>query len=117
MRHRVMSLNQFSSIDIHRHAHSLAWFRGASFDQVRAMNKYIAALLRAEHAKLTNFSAVVTWNMQQSVVSDLSAHFGIKGRLIENDGDLFRLVSWQNTLNNRLSFQKIVAEKFCRLGF
>ena len=111
-----MSLNQLPSIDIDRNAHPFARFRRAAIYDLGAMNEDIAAFLGVDDPKLAHFCPITSRNMEHSMIADLSAHFGIKGRLIENDGELFRLVSRQNILNNRLSFQKIVAKKFCWHG-
>src|SRR5689334_3190955 len=99
-----MSLNQFPSIDIHRHAHSLAWFRRASFDQLRAMNENIAALQRPKQAKISNSSAVVTWDVQPTAVANLSTPLRVVRRLFENNRDLFPVVSREEWFNARFGF-------------
>ena len=80
------------------------------------MNEDIAALLRVDHAKLTNFRAVMSGNMEQSTVPDLATHFGVKRRLIENDVYLLRFLAGQNCFDNRFGLKKIVPEKFRRRG-
>src|SRR6266487_4126450 len=114
MRHAVMSLNRFASINIDRYTYCLSRFGRPAFQELRTMDKNIATFLRVDHAKLTNFRAVMSRHMQQSAVADLSAHFSIKRRLIENDIYLFRFPSRQNGFNNRFRFQKVVSKKFRR---
>ena len=85
MRDGMMSLNQFTPISIHRDAHCLAWFWRATFHKRRTMNKNIAALLRVDHAQLTNFGPIMPRNVQQSPIPDLTAHLGVQRRAIDND--------------------------------
>ena len=49
------------------------------------MNKNVAALLRIDHAQLTDFGPIVSRHVQQSAIADLTAHLRIEGRPIEND--------------------------------
>ena len=49
------------------------------------MNKNVAALLRVDHAQLTDFCPIVPRNVKQSSVADLPAHLGVERRAIEND--------------------------------
>jgi hypothetical protein len=85
VRHGVMPLNRFASIDIDRYTHCLSRFGRPAFHELRTMNKNIAALLRVDHAKLTNFGAIMSGHMQHSAIADLPAHLGVKRCLIEND--------------------------------
>src|SRR5438132_13598678 len=78
------------------------------------MNKNITSLLCVRDTKLANLSPVVSGNMKQATIADLSAHLGIARRSIENDVDLFRFLARQNRLNNRFRLEKIIPEKFCR---
>ena len=57
----------------------------ATLHKRRTMNKNIAALLRVDHAQLTNFGPIMPRNVQQSPIPDLTAHLGIQRRAIDND--------------------------------
>ena len=81
------------------------------------MNKNVAALLRVDHAQLTDFRPIVPRNVKQSSVSDLPAHLGIERRAIENDVYFVRFFAGQNGFDNRFRLEKIVPKKFCRLDF
>src|ERR1043165_9276088 len=85
MRHRVMALNLFSSIDIDRDSYRFAGLGSATIGDRRAMNKNIAALLSVDDPKLPDFGPIVTRNMQHAVIANLSAHFGIERRSIEHN--------------------------------
>src|SRR5262249_21351329 len=61
--------------------------------------------------------SIVSRHVKQSAIPDLSAHFGVKRRSIENDVELARLFARQNRLDNRFSFQKVITEKLRWLGF
>src|SRR4029077_5787786 len=81
------------------------------------MNENITALLRINHAQLTDFRTVMPRYLKQSAISHLSAHLGVKGRSIEDDVELSRFSAGQNRLDNRFGLQKIVAEKLRWLCF
>src|SRR5437762_942259 len=53
-------------------------------------------------------------DMEQPVVANLSPHFRVTWRPIEDDIELVRRASRQHCLNDRFRLQKIVAEEFCR---
>src|SRR6266850_2333826 len=79
------------------------------------MNKNVAALLRVDHAQLTNFRPIVPGNMQQSSITDLPAHLRVEGRPIENDVHFAGLFAGQDPVDNRFRFEKIVPEEFRRV--
>src|SRR5436309_13784994 len=81
------------------------------------MDKNIAAFLRVDYPQLADFSPIVPLNMQQSSIRNLAAHLRIESRAIENDINLILLFARENGLNDCLGFEKIVTEKFRRLGF
>lgn len=113
----VMSLNRPASIDIHRNTNCLTRLRRPSLREDRAMNENVSALLRICNAELANLRAVVSWNVKQSMIANLSAHLRIQRRPIENYIDFVRFFAGQNGLNHSLCLEKIVTEKFRRRGF
>src|SRR5262245_105474 len=80
------------------------------------MNENVSALLRVDHQQSTNFSAIMSGNVHQPAVADLSTHFSIEWRSIENHRDLSCFLPRQNGFDHSFGFQKIVTEKFCRRG-
>ena len=114
MRHRVVALNQFATIDINRDANSFAWFGRTTFNEPRSMDVSFATLLRVDDTKLTNFGAIMPGNVEQSTIANLSSHFRVTRRLIEDEIELIRFISRQHGFHDRLGLQKVVAEKFCR---
>ena len=64
------------------------------------MDKNIAALLCVDHAELTDFRAVMSRHMQQSTVTNLPAHLGIKWRSIQNDVERVRLFARHDCFDN-----------------
>ncbi len=81
------------------------------------MNKNVAALLRIDHAQLTDLGPIVSRHVKQSSVADLPAHLRVEGRPIQNDINLVLFFAWQNGLDNCLGLEKIVSKKFGRLDF
>src|SRR6266567_2001115 len=81
------------------------------------MNENVAALLRIDDAQLTNFSPVVSRNVQQSTISHLTAHLGVERRAINNDIYFVRLFAEENGFNDCFRLEKVVTEKFRRRGF
>ena len=81
------------------------------------MNKNVAALLRVDHAQLTNFGPIVPRNVKQSSISDLPAHLGIERSAIDNDIYFVRFFARQNGFDNCFRLEKIVSKKFGRLDF
>ena len=81
------------------------------------MNKNVATFLCINHAQLTDLRSIVPRHMKQSTIPDLSSHFGVKGRLIENDIQLTRFLAWQHRLHNSLCLEKVIPQKFCWLRF
>src|SRR6266481_1983606 len=84
VRRSMVSLNRFASIDIDCDTYRLSRLWRSSFHELRTMNKNIAALLCVDHAKLTNFGAIMPRDMQQTFIANLAAHFGVTRRAIEN---------------------------------
>ena len=80
------------------------------------MNKNVAALLRIDHAQLTDLRPIVPRNVKQPSVADLPAHLRVERRLIENDVYFFRFFARQNRFDDRFRLEKIVSEKFSRLA-
>ena len=64
------------------------------------MNKNVAALLGIDHAQLTDLSPIVSWNVKQSSVADLTAHLRVERRPIENDVHFVRFFARQNGFDN-----------------
>src|SRR5438552_19002879 len=85
MRHRMMALNQFATIDINRDANGFAWFRRATFNQLCSMDVSFAALLSVGDTQLTDFGAIMSGNVEQSAIPHLASHFSVTRRLIEDD--------------------------------
>ena len=79
------------------------------------MNENVAAFLGIDHAQLTDLGPIVSRNVKQSSIADLSAHLGVEGRPIENDINFIRFFARQNGFDDRLGLEKIVSEKFRRL--
>src|SRR4029079_4691867 len=100
MRHGVMSLNQFASINIDGDAHRLTRFGRATIDYRCPMNKNVAALSGIDHSQLTDFSPIMPRNVKQSSISDLPAHLGIERRAIENNVYFVWLFARQHCFHN-----------------
>ena len=81
------------------------------------MNKNVAALLRIGHAQLTDLCPIVSRNVKQSSIANLTAHLCVERRPIENDIHLVRFFARQNGLDDCFGLEKIVSEKFGRLDF
>ena len=81
------------------------------------MNKNVAALLRIGHAQLTDLRPIVSRNVKQSSIADLSAHLGVERRAIENDIYFVRFFARQNGFDDCFRLEKIVSKKFGRLDF
>ena len=64
------------------------------------MNKNVAALLRIDHAQLTDFCPIVSRNVKQSSIADLTAHLGVERRPIQNNVHFVRLFARQNGFDN-----------------
>src|SRR6266496_3105290 len=114
MGHRVMPLNRTASLDVDRNTNRFARFRSTTFCERRAVNEDIATLLSVYYTQLTDFCPIMPRNVEQTPIADLSPHFGVTRRLIENDIDLIRFLAWQHRFNNRFRLEKIVSKKFCR---
>src|SRR5437660_10409580 len=117
MRHRMMALNQFATIDINRDANGFAWFRRATFNQLCSMDVSFAALLSVGDTQLTDFGPIMSGNVEQSAIPHLSSHFSVTRRLIEDDIDLIRPISRQHGFHDRLGFQTVVADELARRNF
>src|SRR5437588_12473103 len=76
------------------------------------MNVSFATLLSIGHTKLTDFGAIMPGNVEQSTIADLSPHFRVTRRLIEDDIDLIRLISRQHSFDDRFGLEKVVTKKF-----
>src|ERR1700730_15700762 len=113
----VMSLDQSAPIRIHGNADRLARFRAAAFQQRRAMNEDLTPFLRISDSKLPDLGAIVSGNMQQTMVAHLSAHFGVAWRMVESDVWLVVVLSRQNSLHDCFRLKKIITEKSRRRGF
>ena len=109
--HGVMPLNGIAPVGIDRDAHRLAGFGRAPLGKNRAVQKNIAALLRVPDLKLTDLGAIVSGNVEQSVIAYLSTHLGITRSLIEHDVDFLRILARQNRLYDCLRLKKILTEK------
>ena len=70
------------------------------------MNKNVAAFLRVLDPKLADLRAVVSGNVEQSLIADLSTDLGVTRGLIEDDVDFLRILSRQNRLHHCLRFKK-----------
>ena len=81
----VMPLNQFAPISVYRDAYRFAWLRRAPLNNGRAMNKNVAALLGIDDTQLTNFGPIMSRNVEQSPIADLTAHLCVEWRPINND--------------------------------
>src|SRR5436190_20392223 len=81
------------------------------------MNKHIASLLCIDYTQLTNFGPIVSRNVQQSSISNLTAHLGVERRPINDDIEFVRLLARENRFNDYFCLQKIISKKFRRLGF
>ena len=78
------------------------------------MNKNVAALLDVDHAQLTDFRPVVSRNVKQSSVADLTAHLGVERGAIDNNIYFVRLFPRENRFNDCFGLKEIVTEKFRR---
>src|SRR5262249_41745004 len=112
-----MPLNQFAPVSIHRNADRLTRLRRPTLNNLRAVNKNVAAFLRIDDAQLTNLCPVMPRNVKQSSITDLPTHLRIERRAIDNDIDFARLLPRQDCFDNRFRLEKIVSKKFRRLGF
>src|SRR4029077_805402 len=81
------------------------------------MNKNVAALLRIDHAQLTDLCPIMPRDVKQSSVADLPAHLRIERRPIEDNVHFAWLFARQNPVDNRFRLEKIVSQKFGRLDF
>src|SRR5215469_5528818 len=79
------------------------------------MNKNVAALLGIGHAQLTNLRPVMSRNVKHSAIANLSAHFRIERRAIENDIYFLRFLARENRFDDCFCLEKIVSEEFRRL--
>ena len=77
-------------VDIDGYANRFTRFRRAAFRQGRTMNKNITAFLRIGNTQLSQFGPIMAWHIEQSMIANLSAHFGVTGCPIENDIELAR---------------------------
>src|SRR2546423_35497 len=100
MRHGVMPLNSAAPIDIDRDTNRFARLRCAAFCQGRTMNKNLTAFLRINDAKHSYFRTIMTRDVEQTTIADLSTHFGIARCPIENDIEFLRLLARQDCLDN-----------------
>ena len=80
----MMALDRVAAIGIYRNAHCFARFGAATFHKRSPMNKDVATLLRIDYAQLPDLRPVMPGNMQQTLIANLPAHFGITWRPIEN---------------------------------
>src|SRR6516225_4352231 len=112
-----MSLNQFPPIGIHRDTYRFAWLRRATLHNRRAMNKNIAALLGVGHPQLTNLRPVMSRNVKQSAIADLSAHLGVERCAINNYIYFVRFLARKNRFDDCFRLHEIVSEEFRRLQF
>ena len=68
-------------------------------------------------AKLTHFRPIMPWDVQQSMVADLTAHLGIKRCSIKNDIEFVGFFARENRFNDCFGLEKIVTDKFRRRRF
>ena len=107
-----MPFDRAAAIEINRNANSFAGFRRATFCERGTMDEDVAALLCVGYAKPSNFGAIMTGNVEQSLIADLSAHLGVARRAIENYVKFCRLLAGQHRFDHRLGLDKIVSKKF-----
>src|SRR5947207_2697401 len=81
------------------------------------MNISFATLLSIRNTELTDFGAIMSGNVKQATIANLSSHFSVTRGLIEDDIDFICLISRQHSFDNRFGLQKIEAAKFCRQAF
>src|SRR5438067_11060994 len=112
MRHGVVALNQFTTTNINGDADGFAWFWRATSYQLRSVDISFATLLSIGDTQLTDFGTIVSGNVEQPTITNLSSHFSVARRLIENDIDFTCLISRQHSLDDRFGLQKLEAEKF-----
>src|SRR5438477_11264712 len=81
------------------------------------MDVCFTTLLSIGDTQLTDFGAITPWHVDQSTIANLSSHFSVTRRPIEDDIDLIRPFSGQHGFDDRFGLQEIIAKKSCRRAF